>query len=221
MTTSPFETLTRNALGIWSDTSAGSSPLSDANRFLPLTTGNGINLHSIDMHCDDPGDFSLVPVVEQTSLKRNGVTRLRDYSDQSFIRKHVADPFAATRDSCQPIVETVQARMIDQYIIYDRLILPRKVTTGRAAWAVSIVLPRLILPAVSPSRRVTCRENDVLDRLMLGRTAKQIAAELGLSQRTVEHRIQDLKLKYRADTTPHLIALAIGSRLSEQGQNGG
>lgn len=211
-----FETIARSALDLWSASpaTADHTPRSDAERFLPLAGAKGVNLHCIDMTQDDPRDFSLVSVLEQTSLRRQGVTRLCDYPDQSFIKQHVAAPFSAVRDSSQPVVETVQARMLDQYLVYDRLILPQKVSRGRSAWAVSLVIPRLVLPAVSLSKPLTRRDNDVLSLIIEGLTAKQIAARLGLSQRTVEHRTQHLKDKFGAATIPQMVAMAIGMKLA-------
>lgn len=41
---------------------------------------------------------------------------------------------------------------------------------------------------------------------MEGETAKEIAVELGLSQRTIEHRIDKMKIRYEARNVVHLTA---------------
>lgn len=51
----------------------------------------------------------------------------------------------------------------------------------------------------------TTRENDILSYLLKGYTAKNIAAVLNISKRTVEHHIENMKHKSCCDTTVELI----------------
>lgn len=55
----------------------------------------------------------------------------------------------------------------------------------------------------------TQRQLDCLYYLVLGYTAKDIASILGLSRRTIEHYLDNLKLKFNCVTRPDLIALAL------------
>ena len=68
--------------------------------------------------------------------------------------------------------------------------------------------------AVEPSpelRRLTARERQILKRLAFGRSAKELAIELGIAPRTVERHVENMRLKMRVRNTAHMIAKAIMS----------
>jgi len=62
--------------------------------------------------------------------------------------------------------------------------------------------------------RLTPREREVLVLIASGRTNKQIAAELGISPRTVETHRESLKRKLRIDTVAGLTRVAIDAGLT-------
>ncbi len=78
---------------------------------------------------------------------------------------------------------------------------------GDYTWSVSITKTHLLLPA-SPAV-LTPNEQDILDLLAQGYSAKEIAAKMSMSHRTVEHRIESVKTKLGAKNVAH--AVAIGS----------
>jgi DNA-binding NarL/FixJ family response regulator len=57
---------------------------------------------------------------------------------------------------------------------------------------------------------LTAREIAVLQLLVEGWTAKDIAAKLGIAARTVEKHVDHVRMKLRAKNRAHLTALAIG-----------
>ena len=60
---------------------------------------------------------------------------------------------------------------------------------------------------ITRTQKLTPRERDLLNRLMLGRTNKIIAIELRISPRTVEHHRSHLMQKMEADDLSHLMRM--------------
>ncbi len=184
-----------------------------ARKYFRIADTPGLNLHIVDLRAAEPGGFRIENLVERTDQRREGTTLLGDYPDQDFIRCNVAPVYENARTAKAPIIDAVQSRVADQYIVYDRIVLPQRSGNCPAHWAIGIVVPRLILPLPPTLPALTPRECDVLDLLLLGLAPREIASRLALSQRTVEHRIQDLRSKFGAETTTRLACLAIGTRL--------
>jgi FixJ family two-component response regulator len=65
---------------------------------------------------------------------------------------------------------------------------------------------------------LTPGERDVLDQLVLGRTYKAIASELGVSYKTVEARRAKLMEKMQAETLAELLAAVLSYRLWSENQ---
>jgi two-component system response regulator FixJ len=59
--------------------------------------------------------------------------------------------------------------------------------------------------------RLTAREREVLDRLVVGATNKEIARQLDISPRTVEIHRSRVMEKMETPTLSHLVRLAIGA----------
>lgn len=51
----------------------------------------------------------------------------------------------------------------------------------------------------------------ILENLLNGCSAKEIAVELNLSPRTIEHRLEKLKVKFGAKSLPHLAVMLVAS----------
>ncbi len=66
------------------------------------------------------------------------------------------------------------------------------------------------LPASGPVAWMTDREQDVLDRLILGRSVREIAEELGRSPHTVHDHVKSLHRKLQASSRGELVAKALG-----------
>ncbi|WP_417693040.1 helix-turn-helix transcriptional regulator [Roseibium sp.] len=209
-----FISLSRNALDIWSQEEEGSNSDSLILKLLPLTQPPGINLHRLNVDFDKMEDFVLQNIVEKTDQRRRGATRMGDHPDQAYVEANVFPAFMEARDTGHPVIDCVSAKAVDRYYIYDRVILPQKCSAPqRALWLVAIVWPRLILPIPEIRPQLTEAEADILKCLMMGEQPKEIAPQLNLSRRAIEHRIQSLKAKYGARNVTHLVALAITNEL--------
>ncbi|WP_214404210.1 response regulator transcription factor [Pseudonocardia lacus] len=77
-----------------------------------------------------------------------------------------------------------------------------------------LVLQSVSSPDADAAARLTDRESDVLRLIVDGLTAKQIAARLVLSQRTVENHVQNMLRKLRLTGRAALVRYAIENGLA-------
>ena len=61
-------------------------------------------------------------------------------------------------------------------------------------------------------QKLTAREREVLDRILSGQPNKNIAADLGISQRTVESHRASVMIKTGCKTLPALVRLAVRAK---------
>ncbi|RMH27628.1 MAG: LuxR family transcriptional regulator [Planctomycetota bacterium] len=73
----------------------------------------------------------------------------------------------------------------------------------------------MALPAQNQIAWLTDREQDVLDRLTLGRSVREIADELGRSPHTVHDHVKSLHRKLSASSRGELVARALGHAVGE------
>jgi len=210
-----FAELAKEAVGIWKNTplDAVETAAEDAERYRELASLPGMNLHYLSLEYEDPLDFVMHRVVLKTLIGADKPFRLGDHEDIEFIKDNMLDAYCAARDKKETCYERINSSMDGSHVVYDRLILPERTEALRARWAVVLFHPRLILPATDASALVTNREHDVLSLVLQGQTAREIAEALNLSPKSVEHRIADLKRKFRARNLPHLVSLAVSAGL--------
>lgn len=68
----------------------------------------------------------------------------------------------------------------------------------------------MLLPSLSRNEPVlTSREQEVLEHVILGLSAKEVARYLGISPRTVDRHVENVRLKLRARNRTHMVACAI------------
>jgi LuxR family transcriptional regulator, transcriptional regulator of spore coat protein len=56
---------------------------------------------------------------------------------------------------------------------------------------------------------LTARENQVLELVAQGLSAKEVAQEIAIAPRTVERHIENVRLKIRARNRTHMVTLAM------------
>ncbi|MCY3818098.1 MAG: response regulator [Gammaproteobacteria bacterium] len=70
-------------------------------------------------------------------------------------------------------------------------------------------------------RELTKRERQVLERLVLGRTNKFVARELGVSPRTIEVYRRNVMMKMGAESLSHLVRMTLVAGIDPVGNAGG
>lgn len=68
-------------------------------------------------------------------------------------------------------------------------------------------------------RELTMRERQVLERLVLGRTNKLVARELGISARTIEVYRRNVMMKMGADSLSHLVRMTLVAGIDPVGSD--
>ncbi|MEH0293032.1 helix-turn-helix transcriptional regulator [Agrobacterium sp. CCNWLW71] len=136
----------------------------------------------------------------------------RSFPDQECL-KHTAVP-ALTEVLTQqrPSLSKGNTNFGGCKIVYECLLLPQKFETGRSEWCIIFSKIDLLLPEVS-GFETDGIDLSILQLLTEGATQKEIGLRLGLSPRTIEHRIDRLKGRVGAKNIQHLVALWIASRL--------
>lgn len=93
-------------------------------------------------------------------------------------------------------------------------------------WAPRRVLSRLVdrllkapaPPTITVAPKLTAREQQVMQLILLARSNREIAAHLGIEERTVKSHVARLMRKAGADNRIKLSMIALGGPLSPQGQ---
>jgi DNA-binding CsgD family transcriptional regulator len=133
---------------------------------------------------------------------------LRDFKDQRYLEDAVIPRLVQVVQSQQPSMELVKTRLFGVNVGYDRVLIPQKNSNG-PEWILSASYGQFLLSEPQFSERLDVTDEGIVQLLIEGSTAKEIAAELNVSHRTVEHRIDRLKERYGARNTVHLVAMLV------------
>ena len=71
----------------------------------------------------------------------------------------------------------------------------------------------LELDPVNGMPLLTAREQQVLELVAQGLSAKEVAQEIEIAPRTVERHIENVRLKTRARNRTHMVTLALEARI--------
>lgn len=133
--------------------------------------------------------------------------------DRSFIDRDVIPAFRIVLNSKRPSIDFVKTRIIGIRVGYERLIIPQK-TDGIPRWCLSLKEGRFAIP-YHQGRKIDLTDEGIVQLLIEGHTAKEIAEMLDLSQRSIEHRIEKLKIQFEARNLVHLVAKIVATKLDQ------
>jgi DNA-binding CsgD family transcriptional regulator len=148
------------------------------------------------------------------------VTCFGDMDDQRFARDVLLPTYLAAIAADQPVVHRIAAVANDVLLSYRRLTVPLH-ATSRAAGPSHFLTFNHIDFAIPQIRsrggcgRLTFREQQCLSLAMNGLGAKQMAVELGVSEKTIELHLACARHKLGARTTTQAVAAALGLALIE------
>lgn len=143
---------------------------------------------------------------EAVDMHVSGGDRFSDYPDRTYFEQVVIPHYLTIEAENVPTLHRVATLIQGRYAVYERLMLPYLAGKQRACLALSRVLlvvedvPATGLPSLSP------REHECLRHLMVGRSAKVIAAEMGLAIKTVQHCVERVKAKFGARNVAEVAA---------------
>ncbi|MBB4230735.1 LuxR C-terminal-related transcriptional regulator [Rhizobium mongolense] len=170
---------------------------------------------------DDPYDWHFRRI-KDFGFKSRMLDRLRGQLpnsymrdlDRSFVDDAIIPTFSRAVESRRPTIDLVRTKLIGVRIGYERLILPQK-CDGKPAWCVSFIEGRYFIPPVQETK-VDMTDEGIIQLLIEGQTAKEIAEFLNLSPRTIEHRIDKMKLRPDAKNLVHLVAKLVATQLDRR-----
>ncbi|MDH6268927.1 DNA-binding CsgD family transcriptional regulator [Rhizobium sp. SG_E_25_P2] len=148
------------------------------------------------------GPFS--SLLREADFPRNGP--LRAFDDHVYLREYLVPSFEKSRNSRQPIIESSIAFLRGFRLSLDRIVMPQR-STGSPNWAVCLENVRSVRQPAPQVENLSVEESIISQMLREGLTAKEIAREMDVSHRTVEHRISQLKERYKARNVAHLTAI--------------
>lgn len=210
-----FTTICQKLIDAWIGTGAGSAA-EDVYGSVIGGLGLKMRLSLIEIIGDDPRDWYLRKVkssristrlINLDALFQDG--RLGDFQDQAYLEHAVFPKYAAAIERRQPMIDAVETRLAGMRVVYDRIIIPEKAASP--TWLLICTNGRFMARLPAANVAVDAIDEAILESLLNGSSAKEIAAELKLSPRTIEHRLERLKGKFGARSLPHLAAMLVAT----------
>lgn len=142
---------------------------------------------------------------------------VRDFQDQKYMEDAVIPRLRQVMEWQQPSMELVKTRLFGVNLGYDRILIPQK-NTARPQWVISPSTHQFLLSRLNNTRN-WMSPTKPSSLLIEGATAGRSRDFLGVSPRTVEHRVERLKIEYGAHNTVHLIAMLVTSHAEKMAES--
>lgn len=168
-----------------------------------MVTMDGLDPLDWDLRLIRPsGPFS--SFLREGDLPQSGP--LRAYEDHVYLREHLLPSFGKCSAMRQPIIESRHATLRGVLLSLDRIVMPQK-NAEPPAWVICLENIRSVRQPTPQVENLSVEESIISQMLREGLTAKEIAREMNVSHRTVEHRISQMKERYKARNVAHLTAI--------------
>lgn len=173
----------------------------------------------IEVRGTDPLDWFMRPIRHSGFTSRilniNALfndCRIGDFKDRTYMERSVIPRLTEVVARQQPASELVKTRLLGVSLGYDRILLPQKNVDG-SQWVISSSYAQFLLGHAAAQETLDTADEAIAQLLIEGSTAKEIAFLLGLSHRTVEHRLEKMKQRFGARNTVHLVAMLIAAHI--------
>lgn len=137
---------------------------------------------------------------------------LGNVGDRQFMEQAVVPRVREVIQTQQPVIEVVKTRVMGLSVGYDRIMLPQK-NTRQPEWVLTSTMGRFMFVAPKKQAELDLTDEAIVQLLVEGATAKEIAAEINVSPRTVEHRLERMKERMGARNLVQLTAMLMAHRL--------
>lgn len=171
--------------------------------------GDRSNVFLFDLTDENPLNFGLYATVQNVDLQAV-ITTLRDYPDRRYVEEKVVPNYLAVKQRTDVSLDRVTSVIQDYVATYDRAIIPIRFKNG-SILSLSMTETRLLVGHVDLEEKLTERQKLVLSLLAEGCSAKQIAIEIGLSNRTVEHHLEAIKKNMGARNVAHAVSMYVAA----------
>lgn len=220
---SSFNSICHELVDAWLHSGPMGSPEALYDRALPKVSIR-MALSVVVTAPDNPYDWRFRRI-KDFGFKSRMLDRLRaEFPDaalhelnRSFIDDAIIPTYSRSVAVRRPTFDNVSTKLLGVRIGYERLILPQK-CEGKPEWCVSLIEGRFFIPPVSEAI-TDLTDEGIIQLLIEGHTAKEIAELLSLSPRTIEHRIDRLKDRFQAKNLVHLVAKLVAAQLDRREQS--
>lgn len=218
--TEEFHEITSKCLRIWSEFRADNPAIvTDLYRHIRPELGPYMRMGFIDVRPDDHQEWHLHTIheMENMSAMRSAELICADNSlkalpNQDYVNNYMMPRLEMVISTQEPSIAFVKSAVGDTIIGFDSLYLPQKNLT-KPEWVIFIANMRFALKEVE-LKKLDKTDAAIIQLLIEGETAKEIAITLKINHRTIEYRIARLKTMMGAKNTIQLVALLIGNQMS-------
>ncbi|TBB60718.1 LuxR family transcriptional regulator [Rhizobium ruizarguesonis] len=124
-------------------------------------------------------------------------------------RGQLALRYDETQRQERPVTTKEMIEKEGKFAALEALLLPQK----GGGWCIAVIDIQLLLPIPRTRADIDDVDRAILQLLYEGFSGKEIGQHLGLSHRTIEHRIERLKQGFGARSIAQLVALSIAGKL--------
>lgn len=135
-------------------------------------------------------------------------------TDRAFMENAVLPRLQEVVETQQPVIELVKTKVFGLDVGYDRIMLPQK-NAKRPEWVITSTMGRFMFAAPRKPAELDLMDEAIVQLLIEGATAKEIAAEINVSPRTVEHRLERMKERVGARNLVQLATMLMAHRLGQ------
>ncbi|NLS02940.1 LuxR family transcriptional regulator [Rhizobium sp. P32RR-XVIII] len=216
----PFAVVIRRMLDAWIQTSP-EQPAAAVEIYGGVLDMLGIKMRLtvFRIEGDDPLEWSIKVIRHSGFTSRvlpiNKIFsdgRIGDFKDRRYMDEAVIPRLREVLERQQPATELVKTKLFGVNLGYDRILLPQK-NVRRPEWVISSTYAQFLLSPPERREKLDVADEAIVQLLIEGASAKEIAATLGSSHRTVEHRLEKMKVRYGARNTVHLVAMLIATHI--------
>lgn len=216
----PFSAVSRKMIDNWLQTDPEKPAAPDVvYRDILEMLSIKMRLTVFSIEGDDPKRWHMKAIRHSGFTSRilniNGIfadTYIGDFRDQAYMEEAVIPRLLQVLDSQQPSMELVKTKLFGVNLGYDRILLPQR-NAVRPRWIISSSYAQFLLSPTKQQERLDVADEAIVQLLVEGATAKEIAVTLNISHRTVEHRLERMKERYGARNTVHLVAMLMANHL--------
>ncbi|MBB2696105.1 UNVERIFIED_ORG: DNA-binding CsgD family transcriptional regulator [Rhizobium esperanzae] len=223
----PFTAITRQMIDAWIQTSAEQPAVPEE------IYSDVLDLLSIKMRMtvfriegDDPLKWRMTAIRQSGFASRvlniNKIfadCRIGEFKDRRYMEEAVIPRLREVLERQQPAQELVKTKLLGVNLGYDRILIPQK-NKGRPEWIISSSYAQFLLSPPERRERLDIADEAIIQLLIEGATAKEIAVTLNISHRTVEHRLERMKERYGARNAIHLVSMLIATHIDRAAQHG-
>jgi DNA-binding CsgD family transcriptional regulator len=137
---------------------------------------------------------------------------LGNVTDRQFMEQAVVPRMQEVIQTQQPVIEMVKTKVFGLSVGYDRIMLAQK-NAVRPEWVITCTMGRFMFVAPQKHAELDLTDESIVQLLVEGATAKEIAAVINVSPRTVEHRLERMKDRMGARNLVQLTAMLMAHRL--------